>query len=275
MTLSLPPFTRAVKWLILGNAGIFLLTTLMHATSRDLYEQTITYIGLVPYLVTHGYIYQLLTYSFLHESIGHILFNMIGLWMFGSQLEGGWGYGAFLKFYFFCVFGAALTTVAVSYSGVGGVSPITPTIGASGGIFGLIAAFGVIYAENEILLFPLPFSVKAKYFAIGFAFLTLIGAIRATSAPGGAIAYSAHLGGLVFGFLFVKFVPRGFGRFRLSETYYGMRNSYYRWKRRRAARKFEVYMRQHDRKVTFDEHGNYIPPDDDKKNGGSKSGWVN
>ena len=60
-----------------------------------------------------------------------------------------------------------------------------------------------------------------------------------------------------------------------SERYFGLRNSYYRWKRRRAARKFEVYMRKHDRTVSFDEHGNYIPPDDDKKNGGSKSGWVN
>ena len=64
--------------------------------------------------------------------------------------------------------------------------------------------------------------------------------------------------------------------FGFSERYFGMRNSYYRWKRRRAARKFEVYMRKHDREVTFDEHGNYIPPDDtDKHNGGSKSGWVN
>ena len=63
---------------------------------------------------------------------------------------------------------------------------------------------------------------------------------------------------------------------QVSEWYYGLRNSYYRWKRRRAARKFEVYMRQHNREVIFDEHGNYIPPDDnDKKNGGSKSGWVN
>jgi hypothetical protein len=61
-----------------------------------------------------------------------------------------------------------------------------------------------------------------------------------------------------------------------SERFYGLRNSYYKWKRRRAARKFEVYMRDHDRTVTFDEHGNYIPPEDNnKKNGGSKSGWVN
>ncbi|HEY7616124.1 MAG TPA: DUF1751 domain-containing protein, partial [Terriglobales bacterium] len=65
-------------------------------------------------------------------------------------------------------------------------------------------------------------------------------------------------------------------QFSLSESLYGIRNSYYRWRRRRAARKFEVYMREHNRTVMFDEHGNYIPPEEsEKKNGGSKSGWVN
>ena len=89
-------------------------------------------------------------------------------------------------------------------------------------------------------------------------------------------AYFAHLGGLLFGFIYVKFMPRKGIAYGASESYFGFRNSYYRWKRRRAARKFEVYMRKHNREVTFDEHGNYVPPDDaDKKNGGSKSGWVN
>jgi hypothetical protein len=126
------------------------------------------------------------------------------------------------------------------------------------------------------MLFPIPLQIKAKYFVAGIAFITLIGALNAaTPGKGQSVAYIAHLGGLLFGFLYVKFVPRRGLAFDTSEKYYSMRNSYYRWKRRRAARKFEVYMRQHDRKVTFDEHGNYIPPDEDKKNGGSKSGWVN
>jgi len=76
---------------------------------------------------------------------------------------------------------------------------------------------------------------------------------------GGGVAYVAHLGGLFFGYVYVKFVSRGLGKLGLSERYYGIRNSYYRWKRRRAARKFEVYMKDHDRKVTFDEHGITCP----------------
>jgi hypothetical protein len=90
------------------------------------------------------------------------------------------------------------------------------------------------------------------------------------------VAYVAHLGGLFFGYVYVRFVSRkGLPKVGISERLYGLRNSYYRWKRRRAARKFEVYMRKHNRTVAFDEHGNYIPPEEEKKNGGSKSGWVN
>jgi hypothetical protein len=89
----------------------------------------------------------------------------------------------------------------------------------------------------------------------------------------------AHLGGLFFGWLYVRRGPKpAMVNVGLAERYYGMKNSYYRWRRRRAAKKFEVYMRKHDRPdVHFDEHGNYIPPEDDqgKGNGGGKSGWVN
>jgi membrane associated rhomboid family serine protease len=277
LTLSFPPFTKAVKWLILINAGVFLFTTLLQAFAPGAADVLALVFSLVPGLVVHGWLWQLITYSFLHVGIFHILFNMLWLWMFGAQLEMDWGKNKFLEFYFFCVVGAALTTIAVSYTGLGGITPRTSTVGASGGVLGILMAFGLIYGDQEIMLFPIPFSIRAKYFVAGIAFIELISAINA-AAPGRGqgIAYVAHLGGLLFGFLYVKFVPRRGLMFNATERYFGVRNTYYRWKRRRAARKFEVYMRQHDRKVTFDEHGNYIPPEElDKKNGGSKSGWVN
>src|SRR5262249_4785868 len=154
------------------------------------------------------------------------------------------------------------------YTGLGGVSPGTPTVGASGGIYGILMAFGLLYGDREIYLFPFPIGIKAKYFVAGIAFVALVSAISA-AAPGRgeAVAYFAHLGGLIFGFIYIKFLPRRGLAFGTSERYFGWRNAYYRWKRRRAARKFEVYMRKHNREVTFDEHGNYVPPDDpDKKN---------
>lgn len=276
LSLSLPPFTKAVKWLILINAGMFLLTTLLKALSPDFGETLFLVLALIPATVMRGWMFQLVTYSFLHAGILHILFNMLWLWWFGATLEMDWGRKRFLEFYFFCVVGAALVTVAVSYTGLGGINPGTPTVGASGGILGILMAFGMLHGNQEIWLFPIPFSIRAKYFVAGVAFFTLIEAISASGARHGQnVAYVAHLGGLLFGFLYIKFLPRRGLTFGASERYFSIRNSYYRWKRRRAARKFEVYMRKHNRTVNFDEHGNYIPPDEDKKNGGSKSGWVN
>ncbi len=273
ISLSLPPFTRWVKRLILIYAAIYLLMAILEIASPYGHEWVRVYLALIPRLVVHGYIWQLITYSFLHFGLLHLIFNALALWMFGSQLESDWGSSRFLEFYFFCTVAAALTTVAVGYMHIPGLSPLTTTIGASGGIYGLLVAFGVLYGESEIMMFPLPFMIKAKYFIWGIVFLTLVGAIQET----GGVANFAHLGGLLFGYLYLKFLPRRGLVYSASENYFSLRNSYYRWKRRRAAKKFEVYMSKHDRKVEFDEHGNYIPPDEvpPKSNGGSKSGWVN
>ncbi len=220
---------------------------------------------------------------FLHGGLWHILFNMLALWMFGAQLEMDWGYNLFMQFYFFCGIGAALVTVAVSFTHVLGASPETATVGASGAIFGLLLAFGILHGDSEIMLFPIPFLMKARYFIIGLIFIEVFLTLSAARQPGESTAYMAHLGGLLFGYLFLKFVPRrGFG-FLSSEYFFGLRNSYYKWKRRRAARKFEVYMRKHDREDYrhedyFDEDGKMRDPearDARKKNGDARPPWVN
>ena len=94
---------------------------------------------------------------------------------------------------------------------------------------------------------------------------------------GGGTANIAHLGGLLFGYLYLKFVPRRGLTFAFSESFFGLRNSYHRWKRRQAAKKFEVYMRKHEKEPRkyFDEYGNFKPPDDGEKKDGGKGGWVN
>jgi membrane associated rhomboid family serine protease len=275
MTLSFPPFTRWVKRLIIICAAIYLLQVILGAFAYEIKRAIEVYLGLVPALVLHyGFIWQLVTYSFLHASLSHLLVNMLTLWMFGSQEEQDWGAHKFLEFYFFCVVGAALVTLAVAYTPLPGASPNVPTIGASGGIYGLLIAFGMLYGDREVFLFPFPFSIKAKYLVGIIIFVVVIATFQPSQ---GGVANFAHLGGLLFGFLYIKFVPAAGLLFGASERYFSARNSYYRWKRRRAAKKFEVYMRQHDRNVQFDEHGNYIPPEDEarKGNGGSKSGWVN
>ena len=285
MSLSFPPFTPAVKQLLIANGAVFLLFALFGALSSTaalsgwLYE----HLGLQGWAVVHGEIWQLVTYAFLHAGLFHILFNLLALWMFGAQLETDWGYSLFMQFYFFCVIGAALTTVAVSFTGILGVSSHTLTVGASGGIYGILVAFGILHGESEIMLFPIPFLIKAKYFVIGLIALAIYGALSSAHSLGQSTAYMAHLGGGLFGYLFLKFAPRrGFG-FLSSEKMYGIRNSYYRWKRKRAARKFEVYMRKHNRtdyrhEDYFDEDGRMRDPearDQQKKNGDARPPWVN
>ncbi len=285
MSLSFPPFTRAVKQLLIANGAIFLLFWVLRAfdLTAAIGDWAYSHLGLAGYAVVHGEIWQLITYSFLHYGILHLLFNMLALWMFGATLEQDWGYSLFMQFYFFCVVGAALVTVAVSFTGLLGVSPLTLTVGASGGIYGLLLAFGMLHGNSEVMLFPLPFLIKAKYFVIGIIFLALYGALSSAHGGGQSIAYMAHLGGLVFAYIWLKFVPRrGFG-YAASERAFGLRNSYYRWKRKRAARKFEVYMRKHDRgdykhDDYFDEFGNFRDPstrDPGKKNGDTRPPWVN
>ena len=274
MTLSLPPFTRAVIWLLGINTGVYLLMELLIRAAPDVVRFTFRYFELVPSsVVQHGALWQLVTYSFLHLGFWHWFGNMIGLWMFGSAIENAWGTRRFVELYAIGVVGAAITTVGVAYTGLLG-GPGTATVGASGGVFAILIAFGILFAESEIMMIPFPFMIKAKYFVGILIVVTLAFAMSG----GGNVAYVAHLGGLLFGWLYVRRGPKpALVNVGFSERYYGMRNSYYRWKRRRAAKKFEVYMRQHDRQVHFDEHGNYIPPEDEAKkgNGGGKSGWVN
>jgi len=273
ISFSFPPFTGWVKRIIIACAAIFLL----ELVARRVFHVDLGWIdewfALIPVFVMKGEIWQLVTYSLLHASFSHVFFNMLTLWFIGGYLESDWGSRRFIECYTFCVVGAALVTIGVAYTHFLGANPAIATLGASGGIFGLLMAFGILYADQEMYLFPLPFRIKAKYL-VGIWVLVAIIAVFEPSQ--GGIAVFAHLGGLLFGYLWVKFMPSRGMSYAASERYFSVRNSYYRWKRRRAARKFEVYMKDHDRKVSFDEHGNYIPPEDnDKPNGGSKSGWVN
>src|SRR5258708_29848570 len=163
MSLSFPPFTRWVKRLIIICAAIYFLQVVLGAIAPQVARYLEVYLGLVPFFVVHyGFIWQLVTYSFLHAGLSHLLLNMLTLWMFGSQEEQDWGSRKFLEFYFFCVIGAALVTVGVSYTGLPGLSPLSRTIGASGGIYGLLIALGMLYGDREVLLFPFPFSIQAK-----------------------------------------------------------------------------------------------------------------
>jgi membrane associated rhomboid family serine protease len=273
---AFPPFTRTVKTLIGVNVGVYFLMKLMGLAGQD---AGLIYIfrtfALIPASVVHGQVWQIITYSFLHAGLFHVLFNMLTLWMFGSTMEQHWGQRQFLEFYFLGVVGGALTTIVIAYAGNGflGLAPNgPPTVGASAGVYGLLLAFGWYYGEQQVFMFPLPFSMKAKYMVGILILIALAGALG----DAGGTANIAHLGGLLFAFLYLKFMPRRGFAFVFSEGFYGIRNSYHRWKRDQAKKKFQVYMRKHnnDPHQYFDQYGNFRPPEDDDKKDG-KGGWVN
>src|SRR5579864_8796698 len=164
LTLSLPPFTKAVTWLLGINTGVFLLMELLGVARIPVVGYVFDYWALRPVdVIHHGYIWQILTYSVLHAGFMHWFGNMLGLWMFGAAIESAWGTRRFLELYLIGVVGAAITTIAVSYSHLLG-SPNQPTVGASGGVFAILIAFGVLFGDNEIMMIPFPFLIKAKYF---------------------------------------------------------------------------------------------------------------
>ena len=139
--------------------------------------------------------WQLVTYAFLHGNFSHLLFNMFALWMFGVQIENVWGSRRFAIFYFFCVVGAGLVQMFVMWG-----API-PTVGASGGVFGILLAFGMMFPNQPIYLYFLV-PIKAKWLVIGYGALELFSAITGTQA---GVANAAHVAGMVFGFLLIQF----------------------------------------------------------------------
>ncbi|MFO8099112.1 MAG: rhomboid family intramembrane serine protease [Salinibacter sp.] len=144
--------------------------------------------------------WQVISYGFLHGSFGHLFFNMFALWMFGVQVENRWGSQRFGVFYFACVIGAAVTHMVFAPM-LTGMDVAVPTVGASGGVYGILLAFGMMFPNQPIYLwFMVP--IKAKWLVIGFGALELYSAVTGTSA---GIANFAHLGGMVFGFLLIQY----------------------------------------------------------------------
>jgi len=137
--------------------------------------------------------WQLISYGFLHGGIGHLFFNMFALYMFGMPIERAWGTRRFLVFYFVCMIGAGLVQLSVAAL----AGEVYPTIGASGAVFGLLLAFGMMYPNSRIMLLIPPIPLKAKWFVIGYGLLTLFFGMTGTMS---GVAHFAHLGGMLFGF---------------------------------------------------------------------------
>jgi membrane associated rhomboid family serine protease len=217
--------TSAIKALIWANVGVFLLEWIF-------FPQMLRFFGLTPRAVFEsGWIWQIVTYLFLHADPLHLLINMLTLWMFGTELERLWGTRAFVRYYFLTGIGAAITTLVVSLLPFNFAAAIymTPTVGASGAIYGLLLAYGVIFRDRPILMFFL-FPVPARWFVIITGALVLWASL---TDPTGGTAHLAHLGGMLFGYVYLK---RGRGGPWLDLKY-----RYTKWRMNRLRRRFDVH----------------------------------
>ncbi len=182
--------TPTVKRLMIANGIVWLLQMLI---GKELYF----WFGLVPNQVfSKFFIWQFFTYMFLHGGFLHILINMFMLWMFGCEVERNWGSREFFKYYVLCGVGAGFFHLLFNAT-----SPI-PVVGASGAIYGVLIAFVLLYPDRILIFFPFFIPLKAKYWAMIFAGISLLMGFL-----GGrdGIAHFAHLGGMLIGFVYIKF----------------------------------------------------------------------
>jgi len=261
---AFPDFSGATRQLILINLGAYFALAIAGLASADTASSLAGRLAFEPGGFLHGWLWQPLTYSFVHPTsmILAVLFELLSLWFLAGFLESFHDANWILWLYAVSVLGTAAAALAIYIvCGVFGYAlPLAPLFGCFGGIFGLLAAIGFLYGDTEFLMFFV-IGIKAKYLAL------IYGLVAIAMLFGQERMYAfAQLGGAFAGLLFVRTAPRKGMGFALSENWYALRNRYYRWKRRRAARKFEVYMRSQGRTVKFDGQGRVIREDpDDKK----------
>jgi membrane associated rhomboid family serine protease len=218
------PVTPAVKIIIWANVAMFVAALFVRPLTESL--------ALSPQnVLERAWIWQLATYMFLHGDVFHILFNMLGVWMFGVELERMWGTRYFARFYAVSGLGgaAAMMLLALLPTAVGDQIYGSRIIGASGALFGLLLAFGLYFPDRPILMMLL-FPIPARYFVMIMGGISLLATVGAS---GGGIAHGAHLGGLVTGYLYLKG-----GRGGLTAE---IKYRYVKWRMNRLRKKFDVY----------------------------------
>ncbi|HMF78217.1 MAG TPA: rhomboid family intramembrane serine protease [Bryobacteraceae bacterium] len=229
-------FPTGVKWLLIVNIALFLPYYVLQ--QQNSLHLLLDNFALVPAQAVGKFaIWQIATYMFLHNSIMDVVWNMLALWMFGSELERTWGTNKFLRFYFACGIIAALTVVVAAFlfhaSGI-------LTVGSSGAVYGLLAAYAVLFPD-QTMLFGFLIPMKSKYFVMIIGAIVFLQSYMATmGGQGSAIGVTALLGGMVGGYLLLR------GRKLKIQIRQPIMDGYKDWKLRRAKKKFQVYLKKRD-----------------------------
>lgn len=243
MMFRIPPIT---KNLLIINLIAFLATIVLQLRGIDLADIG----GLHFFMANDFHFYQFITYLFLHANFMHILSNMFGLWMFGCVIENVWGPKKFLFYYILCGIGAGLIQEIVQlgqfYMTIHAQDPTVTmgeiftigeqlsgqlnawtTIGASGAVYAVILAFGMTFPNERLFIIPFPFPIKAKWFVLGYVAIEFFSALGSS---GDGVAHTAHLGGMLFGFLMIRYWNRhpnaGFDRGRGQQFFENLKRNF-------------------------------------------------
>lgn len=220
------PLTPGVKTLIIANGVVFLLQALIRPLTG--------WFSLSPPLVLpwNFQLWRVFTYMFLHGGLAHLLFNMLFLFMFGCSIERTWGTRLFYRYYFLCGLGGALFAF-IPY----GPFYEIPIVGASGAIYGILLAYGLLFPNNQIWILA-TFPVEARYFVTVLGFAAFVGSLMGQD----GVAHVVHLGGLATGYAALHWSPFVSSRARgRGEVLGSLRNTYRRWRMKRLKKKFESY----------------------------------
>src|SRR6185437_7977667 len=265
--MGFPPLRGAVRQIILASIAIYVVILLLVSFAPPATgQQLLTYGVLNPEYIRHGWLWQFVTYAFMYVDPLDFVLSLVGVYFLGAAVEDQIGYARFYNLFFSTTILSGAAGYALSLTHVVAQGS---ALGSGAAVNAILMVFYLLNRNAPIMLFPIPIQIPVKWIVVGIAALETAYLLLSHF----ALQFCIVLLGLAAGYLwYMLFLRRGVS-LGLSERIYGMRNSYYRWKRRRAAKKFQVYMRKHDRNVYFDEYGNYKPPDDKRDDG--RGGWVN
>jgi membrane associated rhomboid family serine protease len=266
--LALPPFRGFTRRVVLIAGCAWLAEIVLGMVSI----RTLLWLNLLmlqPWSLAHGMVWQAVTYPFVGMGLLSLLFALLTIWFFGSQVEDDRGSRWLAEYFFAATVGGAVIATAVSYAAGRWVWTLSPSnaIGAAGmwpAAMAILVAFAYFYGDAPIRLF-LVLQVKAKYVAALYLGFYVLVVLLGGDKFGALVALTTAL----CGWLFLKWVPRRGLRYAASEKWFGMRNEFYRAKRRRAAKEFEVYMRKQGKDIRVDD-----PHVDDSKDSNAKK-WMN
>jgi membrane associated rhomboid family serine protease len=270
--MGFPRFKGAVRNLILVNTAVFIILLILQSLRSSILADILSYGVLSHEGISHGYIWQFVTYGFLHFDPFNFLLSMLGLYFIGTAVEDQIGARRFLELFLISLAGAGVIGIILGWTGQIAQGP---ALGSGPAANAVLLVFYFLYREARVMPMFIPVPIPVKYIVIFTAAVEAAYLLLSHF----SLLMMVQLLGMGMGWVWYRTLWRHSLISILEERFVLLRNGYYRWKRRRAARKFQVYMskHEHDPKQYFDEYGNFKPPDEkDKKDKGTgRGGWVN